>query len=128
MEINLEAVYEAVLDELERNGPRRGLWALSFAKSKGDENVAKAYYLEVRAQELLRELHETGDLLRVAKEQEHARNEAQQRKLEIISLVERISGDPSGTCIDDCMALLDLCGWQVTRTIDFRSGLSFIVS
>ena len=47
-----EAIYEAVAFELEREGPRKGLWAKAFAKAEGAESTAKALYIEWRVEQL----------------------------------------------------------------------------
>jgi hypothetical protein len=51
-----EAFYEAVVIEIEREGPRKGLWAKAFAKAGGVEPVAKACYIEWRVEQLKDEI------------------------------------------------------------------------
>jgi hypothetical protein len=50
-----ETVYAQVAEELDRNDVRPGLWAKALAKSVGDVQVAKAIYIELRAQAILDE-------------------------------------------------------------------------
>jgi hypothetical protein len=33
--MDIEKLYELVVEELERDGPRKGLWAMGFAESGG---------------------------------------------------------------------------------------------
>ncbi len=47
-----ESLYAAAMKEVETGGIREGLWAKAFAKAKGDENKAKAFYIEQRVREM----------------------------------------------------------------------------
>lgn len=47
-----EVFYEIVINEIEREGPRKGLWGKAFAKAGGVDNIAKAYYIELRVEQL----------------------------------------------------------------------------
>lgn len=51
-----EEFYEAVVNEIEREGLRKGLWGKAFAKARGVENVAKAYYIEWRVEQFKTEM------------------------------------------------------------------------
>ncbi len=50
-----ERYYDMVLAELKTTGPRRGLLAKSFAEANGDERMAEARYLKLRASQLARD-------------------------------------------------------------------------
>jgi hypothetical protein len=50
--LNEEELYAAVAIEIGKGVKREGIWAKAFAKSKGDENLTKAYYIELRVQSL----------------------------------------------------------------------------
>lgn len=51
-----EYIYEAVAIEIDKGVRRQGLWAKAFAKSKGDENITKAHYIELRVQAMRDEM------------------------------------------------------------------------
>ncbi len=50
--MNDEQIYAEVVDELRKNSPNPGLWAKVFAEANGDESIAKAKYLRIRAQQI----------------------------------------------------------------------------
>ena len=54
--IQEEQLYEIVAIEIDQGVLRPGLWAKAFAKSNGEENVAKANYIELRVQSLKDEI------------------------------------------------------------------------
>jgi hypothetical protein len=54
--LNEENLYEAVATEIGNGVRREGIWIKAFAKAKGDENLAKAYYVELRVQALRDEI------------------------------------------------------------------------
>ena len=54
--LNEEDLYAAVAIEIGKGVKREGIWAKAFAKSKGDENLTKAYYIELRVQSLRDEI------------------------------------------------------------------------
>lgn len=79
-----EALYEAVVRELERDGPRKGLWAKAYAEAVGNEPAARAIYMRLRVAQLAEEMR------RVAEAEEQARQHAlkavaQERQREIDS-------------------------------------------
>ena len=47
------ALYEAVAEEINKDGLQSGLWARALAASGGSEATAKAFYLRCRAKDLL---------------------------------------------------------------------------
>ena len=67
-----EAYYAEVVDELARNGPRKGLWAKVFADAGGDENSAKAAYIKARVNELKAEKAENERAAQPPKDTEYA--------------------------------------------------------
>tara|TARA_B110000908_G_C10062924_1_gene361490 strand:- start:139 stop:663 length:525 start_codon:yes stop_codon:yes gene_type:complete len=54
--LNEEELYAAVAIEIGKGVKREGIWAKAFAKAKGDENLTKAYYIELRVQSLRDEI------------------------------------------------------------------------
>lgn len=50
--MNEEDLYAQVIKELNDDGPRKGLWAQSFAEAEGNENKAKALYIKYRVAQL----------------------------------------------------------------------------
>lgn len=67
---NDEMLYEAVVRELEQEGPRKGLWAKAYAESGGIESAARALYMKLRVAQIAEELK------RVAELEEEARRNA----------------------------------------------------
>lgn len=53
---NDEMLYEAVVRELERERPRKGLWAKAYAESGGIESAARALYMKLRVAQIAEEL------------------------------------------------------------------------
>lgn len=51
-----EKIYEEVLKEVEQGKRRDGLWAKAFANSDGNENKAKALYINYRVQSIKDEI------------------------------------------------------------------------
>jgi len=51
-----ERLYDIVATELHHEVRRPGIWAQAFAKSKGDESLAEAHYIELRVQSLRDEI------------------------------------------------------------------------
>ena len=47
-----DLLYAQVHNELENDIVDKGIWARAFAKAKGDETKAKAYYLDLKVQDL----------------------------------------------------------------------------
>ena len=47
-----DLLYAQVHNELENDIVDTGIWARAFAKAKGDETKAKAYYLDFKVQDL----------------------------------------------------------------------------
>lgn len=47
-----EKIYEKVLGEIESGQRRDGLWAKAISKSRGNEQEAKAAYIEYRVQSI----------------------------------------------------------------------------
>ena len=47
-----DLLYAQVHNELENDIVDTGIWARAFAKAKGDETKAKAYYLDLKVQDL----------------------------------------------------------------------------
>jgi len=50
-----ERFYEAVVREIETQGPRKGLWAKAYAEAGGNESGARAIYIRLRAGQLMDE-------------------------------------------------------------------------
>lgn len=50
-----ERFYEAVVREIETQGPRKGLWAKAYAEAGGSEAAARAIYIRLRAAQLMKE-------------------------------------------------------------------------
>lgn len=50
-----EDFYAQAFDELESENRKTGLWAKSFAEAQGNESLAKAKYLKVRAEQLAKD-------------------------------------------------------------------------
>ena len=50
-----ERFYEAVVREIETQGPRKGLWAKAYAEAGGSEAAARAIYIRLRADQLMKE-------------------------------------------------------------------------
>lgn len=48
-----EAFYEQAFNELESESKKAGLWAKVFAEAQGNESLAKANYLRIRAEQLV---------------------------------------------------------------------------
>jgi len=48
-----ECYYESALAEIKNSGPRQGLLAMAFAEAGGNERVAEALYLKLRAAQLM---------------------------------------------------------------------------
>jgi len=65
-----EALCGAVVRELERDGPRKGLWAKAYTEAVGNEPAARAIYMKLRVAQLAEELQ------RVADAEERARQNA----------------------------------------------------
>jgi hypothetical protein len=53
-----EIVYSIVVDEIQRKEISKGLWAKAFSKSEGNEQKAKAIYIQLRADVIKAELPE----------------------------------------------------------------------
>jgi hypothetical protein len=68
--LNEEKIYAAVLNEMQQGIRREGLWAKAIAKSEGNENKAKSFYLEYRAQSLADELQEEQNKARAVSAEE----------------------------------------------------------
>jgi len=51
LEINEDEVYEKVMLEIEEDKKIKSTWAKAFAQSQGDENKAKALYINLRVDE-----------------------------------------------------------------------------
>jgi hypothetical protein len=77
-----ESLYEAVMEELEKFGPRKGLWAKCFSEADGDEGKAKARYLRIRFEQL-KEAAESHS--REAFERDKQRQESERRLRELNS-------------------------------------------
>jgi uncharacterized membrane protein YhaH (DUF805 family)/uncharacterized RDD family membrane protein YckC len=50
-----EAFYETAINEFESTDRKVGLWAKVFAEAQGNESLAKAHYLKIRAEQLANE-------------------------------------------------------------------------
>ena len=75
----LDSFYEKVANDIENNIQDKGVWAKAFAKADGDENKAKAVYIEFMVEEMIleQEMHQ---------EEEKRKNlEEKKRKQEIES-------------------------------------------
>lgn len=53
VEVNEDALYEQVAEEIESDHLVRGVWIRAFAEADGDENRAKAIYIKTRVAQLL---------------------------------------------------------------------------
>lgn len=53
--MNDEQLYNLVVEELRKSGPRLGLWAKAFADANGKDSEAKALYLKYRVNQLREE-------------------------------------------------------------------------
>ncbi len=86
-----EVFYETVVEELERAGPKKGLWAKAFSTANGNENVAKAYYLDWRVKQLKEEyeFHQNNRREILLREKEKD-TKAEQQRLASIGLVRRL--------------------------------------
>ena len=69
-----EELYAEALRELEHGIRRDGLWAKAFSKSGGNEEKAKAFYIEFRVQALRDELALYKTLIKEEQEQEKVEN------------------------------------------------------
>jgi hypothetical protein len=68
-----ERLYQQVVQELQEQGPKPGLWAKAFAESNGNDAQAKALYLRYRVAQL--EEFERGESqVREAAEEARARD------------------------------------------------------
>ena len=56
----LDSFYEKVANDIENNIQDKGVWAKAFAKADGDENKAKAVYIEFMVEEMIleQEMHQ----------------------------------------------------------------------
>jgi len=80
-----ERFYAKVVEELRSSDPVPGLWAKAFAESQGDQSVAKALYLRLRASQLeAAELEEGLEAQRAA--DERAAQVAEEKMQSTISL------------------------------------------
>ena len=52
-----ERLYEMVMDELDSGNIRKGIWGKALALSNGNDNQAKARYIELRVESLKDEVH-----------------------------------------------------------------------
>tara|TARA_B110000114_G_scaffold116625_1_gene122231 strand:- start:139 stop:651 length:513 start_codon:yes stop_codon:yes gene_type:complete len=88
--LNEENLYEAVALEIGNGVKREGIWIKAFAKAKGDENLAKAYYVELRVQAL------RDEIALYAKElQENAMRESEARARARANLAKKPPPDPN---------------------------------
>lgn len=86
-----ERFYEAVVRELETQGPRKGLWAKAYAEAGGGEAAARAIYIRLRAAQLIEEQQlDTAEMQRARRESERIRREAERaRRKEAPKFAER---------------------------------------
>ena len=69
-----ERFYEAVVREIETQGPRKGLWAKAYAEAGGNESGARAVYIRLRATQLMEEQrHEAAEAERQRRQAERQR-------------------------------------------------------
>jgi hypothetical protein len=74
-----EKFYEAVVREIERHGPRKGLWAKAYAEAGGVDSAARAIYFKLRVAQLIEEHHqEIAEKERRRKEGERLRKKEEQ--------------------------------------------------
>jgi hypothetical protein len=74
-----EKYYEAVVREIEAQGPRKGLWAKAFAEAGGVDSAARAIYFKLRVGQLIEEEKEAAAEREFRRrEQEHLRRNEQQ--------------------------------------------------
>ena len=64
-----EQYYEAVAKELERGIRKTGLWTKAFAKTEGNEEKAKALYIEYRIQSIKDEAAISNEILETSKKE-----------------------------------------------------------
>lgn len=77
-----EEIYARVLEEVESGYRRDGLWAKALRKGLGDEQKAKAYYIEYRVQSIKDEMEITEALTEKAQEQEQKANEQERLRIQ----------------------------------------------
>ena len=72
----LDSFYEKVANDIENNIQDKGVWAKAFAKADGDENKAKAIYIEFMVEEMIlkQEMHQEEEKRRI-REQQRSSNE-----------------------------------------------------
>lgn len=69
-----ERFYEAVVREIETQGPRKGLWAKAYAEAGGSEAAARAAYIKLRAAQLMQEQrHDEAERERARRQAERER-------------------------------------------------------
>ncbi len=65
-----EQLYEFVVEEIEQNNIRPGLWGQALTEAGGNEERAKANYISLRVQALIDEMHLAGEAEQERLEQE----------------------------------------------------------
>ena len=76
-----EKFYEAVVRELETQGPRKGLWAKAYAEAGGGEAAARAIYIRLRAAQLMEEQQlDAAEIQRARKGAERVRREHERKR------------------------------------------------
>jgi hypothetical protein len=123
-----ERLYEIVVDELQNNVKRNGLWAKAFANSDGNESKAKALYISYRVRSLkdesqiseaLREQKAKDALIRKQQEREHEANETRQRSQEQRSRKQQEREHQASIKSEEAKEILQEKGY-VVRKMDFE--------
>ena len=72
----LDSFYEKVANDIENGIQDKGVWAKAFAKADGDENKAKAVYIEFMVEEMIleQEMHQEEEERKIAEEKEDYEN------------------------------------------------------
>jgi ribosomal protein S8 len=85
-----EQLYEKVVNELQQNVRKNGLWAKAIAKSQGDEAKAKALYISLRVQSLMDELEIRKEQVQEEIEAELEKKRQKEESLKKIRILEEI--------------------------------------
>jgi outer membrane murein-binding lipoprotein Lpp len=127
--MNLESIYEAVVNEIEQHGPRKGLWAMAFAKSGGNDSAARAFYIEARAQQLIAEQQAYEQQSNAARAQQQEAQRHAARAQEVRGKLDRIETGANGAELRDlCVSYLEHHGLTVTEIINPQHGIEFHIS
>jgi hypothetical protein len=127
--MNLESIYEAVVNEIEQHGPRKGLWAMAFAKSGGSDSAARAFYIEARAQQLIVEQQEYEQRANAARAQQQESQKHAAQAQGARATLDRIETGATGAELRDlCVSFLEHYGFAVTEIINPQHGIEFHIS